>query len=275
MTTKMFKKFLATAAAVLAASAFMPSNIDAQNHTIEIAAHRGFWKCEKAKDSQNSIQALNLAQKNNFWGSEFDVHLTKDNVVIVNHDPDIDGIKIHQTNYTDLKDHKLPNGEHRPTLDEYLKKGAKSSNTVLVLEVKNQESDARTVQLTDICIQKLIDHNLYDPSRVIFISFSLAACKHIAQVAPEFTNQYLSGNIDPDTLHGYGINGIDYHYKVFYKNPEWVKRSHELGMTVNAWTVNKKADIQKMIDLGVDCITTNEPLLVREMLGDKEKRLDR
>lgn len=43
-------------------------------------------------------------------------------------------------------------------------------------------------------------------------------------------------------------------------------------MEVNAWTVNKKADIQKMIDLGVDCITTNEPLLVREMLGKRENR---
>ena len=43
-------------------------------------------------------------------------------------------------------------------------------------------------------------------------------------------------------------------------------------MSVNVWTVNKKEDIQKMIDLGVDCITTNEPLLVRELLGGKEKK---
>ncbi|HBH08410.1 MAG TPA: hypothetical protein DDX40_03290, partial [Rikenellaceae bacterium] len=28
---------------------------------------------------------------------------------------------------------------------------------------------------------------------------------------------------------------------------------------------------QNMIDLGVDCITTNEPLLVRKMLGKREK----
>ena len=28
--------------------------------------------------------------------------------------------------------------------------------------------------------------------------------------------------------------------------------------------------VQNMIDLGVDCITTNEPLLVRKMLGKRE-----
>ena len=41
-------------------------------------------------------------------------------------------------------------------------------------------------------------------------------------------------------------------------------------MSVNAWTVDDKANIQKMIDLGVDQITTNEPLVVRELLGKKE-----
>jgi glycerophosphoryl diester phosphodiesterase len=37
--------------------------------------------------------------------------------------------------------------------------------------------------------------------------------------------------------------------------------------------VNKEEDIQKMINIGVDCITTNEPLLVRKMLGRKEKTI--
>jgi len=35
---------------------------------------------------------------------------------------------------------------------------------------------------------------------------------------------------------------------------------------VNVWTVNKPEDIQKVIDLKVDFITTDEPLLVREIL---------
>lgn len=55
----------------------------------------------------------------------------------------------------------------------------------------------------------------------------------------------------------------------------WVSRAaraHELGMSVNVWTVNSAENIQKMIDLGVDCITTNDPLLARELLGDREMR---
>lgn len=91
-------------------------------------------------------------------------------------------------------------------------------------------------------------------------------------MAPEFTNQYLRGDIAPAELHKLGINGIDYHYKAFYEHPEWVKEAHDLGMSVNVWTVNHESDMKAMIGLGVDCITTNEPLLLRSLLGTEELR---
>jgi glycerophosphoryl diester phosphodiesterase len=56
---------------------------------------------------------------------------------------------------------------------------------------------------------------------------------------------------------------------VFKNKPEWVKESHDLGLKVNVWTVNTPEDIQQMIDLNVDFITTDEPLLVKEVL-DKQ-----
>ncbi|MBQ1866448.1 MAG: glycerophosphodiester phosphodiesterase, partial [Bacteroidales bacterium] len=60
---------------------------------------------------------------------------------------------------------------------------------------------------------------------------------------------------------------------VLKNHPEWVAEAHSLGMSVNCWTVNNEEDIKAMIDLGVDCITTNEPLLVRKLLGDRELTL--
>ena len=96
----------------------------------------------------------------------------------------------------------------------------------------------------------------------------------VVKPGTEFINQFLSmdfvGNHDPDVYGPQGINGVDYHYKMFQMHPAWVKHAHDRGMSVNAWTVNKEDDIRKMIELGVDAITTNEPLLVRRLLGDKE-----
>ena len=68
--------------AVLVAGLLMPSVADAQNKS-GIVAHRGFWNCEEAGYAKNSVAALRCAQEAGFWGSEFDVNMTSDGVLIV------------------------------------------------------------------------------------------------------------------------------------------------------------------------------------------------
>lgn len=50
----------------------------------KVIAHRGYWKTEGA--AQNSIRSLERANEIKVYGSEFDVHLTADNVPVVYHD---------------------------------------------------------------------------------------------------------------------------------------------------------------------------------------------
>lgn len=235
-----------------------------------IVAHRGFWNCEAAGFSENSIASLKAAQDNGFWGSEFDIQLTKDDIVIVNHNNDIDGLKIAENDWATLKTHLLPNGERRPLLEEYLAQGAKSRHTMLVCEFKKQSSPEREDILVDKTIAALKEAGLFKPGRVAFISFSRHICERLAVLCPTFVNQYLNGELSPRKLASLGINGWDYHYKIAGLNASWVKEAHELGMSTNVWTVDKENCIDKMIGLGVDAITTNEPLLVRKILADRE-----
>ena len=235
------------------------------DHSPKICAHRGFWQCKEAGNAQNSIASLRMAQENGFWGSEFDVHLTADSVVVVNHDPDLKGLQIRTHTYRELLSKRLSNGENISTLDEYLDQGAKSS-CMLVLEIKPQPTVEATLFLAETCVRSLREHDLLDPSRVMFISFSYEACKWVAQHLPGYGNQYLEGDVDPEKLHADGINGLDYHYSVFHRHPDWVKRAHALGMTVNVWTVDQKEEMLYQIYLGVDVITTNRPLLLRDLL---------
>ncbi len=236
---------------------------------VAVTAHRGYW----TGTAENSIESLARAQELGFWGSEFDVHLTSDGVPVVNHDSSISGVSIHDNTYETISALRLSNGEPVPTLDAYLTQGEKSDKTVLVLEIKEQPTKEKTIELTKKCISALKAHNLYKPYRVIFISFSYDACKYLAKHEPDFSNQYLTGDLSPAEVYKDGINGIDYHYSKFVKHPEWVKEAHDLGMLVNVWTVNKEETIKAMIDLGVDCITTNDPELVRSLAGDNENIL--
>ena len=245
-----------------------------QDGRIAIVAHRGYWKCEAGGMSENSIASLKAAQDNGFWGSECDLHVTADGVVIVNHDDAINGKKIATHKYSDFAADLLPNGEKRPTLEEYLAQAVKSEVTKLVIEFKPQNTEEREDMLVDKTIAALQSCGLYKPERVLFISFSHHICEKVANEHPAFVNQYLSSNFtrdeNPSRYAQKGINGIDYFHPMFTLKPAYVKTAHELGMSVNAWTVDVEKDIKVLIDLGVDAITTNEPLLVRRLLGDKE-----
>ena len=55
----------------------------------KVIAHRGYWKTEGS--AQNSIRSLERANEIKVYGSEFDVHLTADNVPVVFHDSKIQG----------------------------------------------------------------------------------------------------------------------------------------------------------------------------------------
>ncbi|MDT3387840.1 MAG: glycerophosphodiester phosphodiesterase, partial [Bacteroidota bacterium] len=81
---------------------------------------------------------------------------------------------------------------------------------------------------------------------------------------------YLKSDMAPKELKAKGINGIDYHYKAFEMNPEWVDEAHQLGMKVNVWTVNDTKLIQKMLDLKVDFITTDLPVEALKMSLDQK-----
>ena len=93
----------------------------------QIIAHRGFWNADP-KTAKNSIASLENAQKIKVYGSEFDVQMTKDGVLVVNHDEHINNVEIAETTYSELKSQKLSNGETIPTLESYLSTGIKDSS---------------------------------------------------------------------------------------------------------------------------------------------------
>ena len=245
-----------------------------QGGKIAIVAHRGFWKCKQAGFSENSIASLKMAQEYGLWGSECDLHMTVDKKVIVNHDNNIDGLLISEHTFAELSGHKLPNGECRPSFDEYVAQASKCATTKLVVEIKIQPSSAIERDLVNSAVKTLKKYKMFNPDRCMFISFSEYVCQYIAERYPQFTNQFLTytkkKDVHPSQYAEKGINGVDYKYSLFNAHPEWVAEARKCKMSVNAWTVNKEENIRQMIEFGVDAITTNEPLKVRKLLAEKE-----
>lgn len=240
-----------------------------------IVAHRGFWNCEEAGYARNSVAALRCAQENGFWGSEFDVNITADSVLLVFHDDNVAGKKFLEHPYSEFKDIVIENGETIPTIDQYLEQGAKYPETMLVYELKPQSSVEIEDALVNLSIEKLKEYNLLNPKRVMFISFSYYMTCKVAELLPDFTVQYLSGSKEPKDLLADGVNGLDYAHGVFVNHPEWADQARELGMTTNIWTVNTEDYMLQAIDFGIMYITTDCPLDARRVIeenGVKEIR---
>lgn len=241
-------------------------NMGFHRDSIGIIAHRGFWNCEEAGYARNSIAALRCAQDKHFWGSEFDVNMTSDSVLIVYHDSYIDDKRIEEYPYEEFKYVRLVNGEPIPTIDMYLEQARKHPQTMLVYELKPHSSTVVEDLFVELTINKLKEYKMLKPSKVMFISFSYHICQRMAQLLPKFTVQYLGGDKEPEELVQDGISGLDYNYGVLLSRSELVSQAAQLGLSVNTWTVNDIEDMKRVVELKVSQVTSDFPLELRSLL---------
>ncbi len=231
-----------------------------------VVAHRGAFK--KNNLPENSMAALKEAIRLKCTGTEFDIRMTLDDSVIINHDPHYKQMEIEKTSFATLLLHPLSNGETLPTLRAFLLEGIKNNPcTMLVLEVKPSASKERGKTIAARVVALV--HELNAQAWVTYISFDYDILLKVKEVDPLATTQYLRGDRAPSELKADGITGADYQFSVFKTNPHWIKQAKENNILLNAWTVNEEADMTWLLDQGFDFITTNEPELLFEVL---EKR---
>lgn len=221
-------------------------------------AHRGAWK--KAGLPQNSIASLLNAQELDCDGSELDVHLTADGIVVVNHDHDFYGIPIEDSTYTQLCAVKHPNGETIPTLEKFLT----HANIPLFLEIKASTiSIQRSLELTEQTVAIIQKSTFKQP--IHYISFQEEVLSKVLLEDPAATVSLLSGNMSPAQIKTNGWQGLDYHFGVLRKNPQWISEAQELGLLTNVWTVNDAENMRWFLDSGIDYISTDEPELLMNL----------
>ncbi|MDP2338478.1 MAG: family 16 glycosylhydrolase [Bacteroidota bacterium] len=229
-----------------------------------VVSHRGAWK--KNALPENSIASLKHAIEIQCAGSEFDVRMTADDSLIINHDPNYNKLPIEKTNYADLIAFKLSNEEKLPTFREYLLAGKENNTTTrLVCEIKPSEiSKERGIIIASKVLQLVKELNIQQ--RLVYISFDYDILKKLIELEPTVTTQYLGSDKSPEQLKADGISGADYHFSAFKAHPEWIESAKKNHIALNAWTVNDVADMDWLLANNFDFITTNEPELLFERM---------
>lgn len=235
-----------------------------------VIAHRGLSGLEP----ENSIPAFVAAGNRSYFGIETDIHVTIDGKFIVIHDETTtrvagDTINVEECTYDLARKIILDNictqernlgvkfGDIKgredlllPRLEDYINICRKYEKQA-VLEVKNRMPFAVLKRLVEEI--KMLDYL----ENVIFISFCLDNLIDLRKLLPNQKLQYLTCEFN-ENVHC-ALKQYHMDWDVFYPvlSKEIIDKLHDDGIQINCWIVNEKEDAQRLVDWGVDYITTD------------------
>lgn len=231
----------------------------------EVVANRGYH-AEKG-GVENSIAALEAAQKAGLYAVTCDVNMTSDGELVVVAGPwlgkreDPDRLNIQRTDFVTLRSKRLANGEVVPTLDEFLAIVAVNPATRLFIDVKAHA----TPQIESDVVRKVVaavkQHKLQNITS--YMSYRQHVCNELVRLSSaDALILYLGGNLTPEYANGLGYTGISYSVETFKRLPRWVDEARRLGLKVGIFTVNSDEDALWALERGVDYIVSDKPVAI-------------
>ncbi|MDD3348176.1 MAG: glycerophosphodiester phosphodiesterase family protein [Bacilli bacterium] len=226
---------------------------------VKMIAHRGLSGLEK----ENTIAAFIAAGNRTYYGTECDIHLTKDNVFVVCHDDHTGRVSpvkkiIKELTYEELSQICLYGFETQttrsylkiPTLREYLEI-SKKYNKYCIIEIKC----ALEKKDVDKLLAEVEEFGYLN--NVIFISFNLENLKKIRRVNKNLQLQYLISTYTKELPGLCKKEKIDIDISYHELNLLIMEEFHSLDVKVNAWTVNNPIEALILVSWNIDYITTN------------------
>jgi glycerophosphoryl diester phosphodiesterase len=242
----------------------------------EIIAHRGF----SAKAPENTVAAFKLAWQEGSDACENDIYLTQDGKIAVIHDADTkrttgQKLLVAQSPLAALQALDAGSFKGKQWLGEKIPSLSEALDTMPVgrqrffIEIKcgPEVVPALSEVLTPMQPRA---------GQLCVISFNLASAKLTKATMPWLKVYYLAGGkkkgaartdlaqiiAEAKDAHLDGLNlGSDWDW-----NPAMVQQIRSAGLGVYVWTVDEPEEARRLAALGVDGITTNDPVLVRQAL---------
>jgi glycerophosphoryl diester phosphodiesterase len=259
---------------------------------IQVHGHRG----ARAMRPENTLPAFEYAIVQGVDALELDMAVTKDNVLVVSHDPILEGpvctgpaakavireLTLAQVREWDCgakqnpafpKQQPVP-GTRVPTLDEVFAlapKGKFLFNIETKIFPEKPELTPPPEEFARMVLAAIRKHHL--EARVVLQSFDFRTLIAMKKLAPQIKLSALYGGPPKDFVAigkeaGAGIvspiAGL--------VTPEQVKAAHAAGLEVLPWTANTPQEWERLANAGVDGIISDDPAALIAWLKSKGKR---
>jgi glycerophosphoryl diester phosphodiesterase len=269
-----------TLVALALCAACAPAATLAPARAPEFVGHRG----ASYDAPENTMSSFRLAWSQGAKGIELDIHLTKDSALVVSHDANtkrttgVDRV-IEESTLAELRQLDAGKwkgeqwaGERLPTLAEVLATIPEDGRCFI--EVKKGAEVIPT-------LAKVIRESGKRPEQLAIISFQLDAVTEAKRELPKIEALYLA-SVKRDTTSGAWtpsieeligkakeakVDGLDLSFNAPL-DAETVRKIHGAGLRLVVWTIDDPAVAKRIVDLGVDGVTTNRAAwLRREVMG--------
>lgn len=236
-----------------------------------VIAHRGL----SVGSAENTLGAFAAAVDAAADLLETDVHLSKDGVVIVAHDPDLSRVAGRPGLVSDFTAEQLHAmdlgfGQGFPSLGEVLEAFPREKFNI----------DLKTPEVVDAFVDVIRQVGARD--RVLVASFdeqsraraveqlpgvaSSASPRHVidGRVRSWFGLPTAGWTLPPDVK---ALQIPPTRYGLALVTPSLLRMAHARGIEVHVWTINEPSDMRRLLDMGVDGIVTDRCDIARDVVA--------
>ncbi|MBU9712810.1 glycerophosphodiester phosphodiesterase family protein [Evansella tamaricis] len=235
---------------------------------VQVAAHRG----DLHSAPENSLSSIRAAIDKRVDVVEIDVMLTKDGVVVLNHDSDLQRVAgvprdIIDMTYEETQEVDIGRlfsdefiGERIPTLDEALVE-MKEENVKVLVDIKVEDT-SRNREFAEKIVDLIEYHDMVE------VSYVQAFNNQILQEVRELNDDIKLGQIL--YIAAGNLSGLDvdfYTIRQTMLSDRFIENAKRQNREVWVWTVNRERHIREVLKYDIDGIITDYPERVQSMLG--------
>ncbi|KAF0125810.1 MAG: glycerophosphoryl diester phosphodiesterase [Elusimicrobia bacterium] len=294
----MKKTALALIALILAASASAEGV-----RRVWVEGHRG----SRGTHPENTLPAFDEALRAGVEVLELDMGVTKDNIVVVSHDPQVNPLiclgpggarlekpvplrsltlkELKEYDCGSLKNPRFPEqaqvpGTRTPTLDEvfaYVKNSTQPAAARVRFNIETKIFPGEPLaspppdEFARLVATVLRKHGM--EKRTVVQSFDYRPLLEIKKISPSVKTAQLTAEnlLDPDSvMRGSGADIWSPYFK--WINGDVVKKAQKSGITVVPWTLNSEEEWDRAVSYGVDGIITDYPAKLIDHLKKRKLR---
>ena len=239
---------------------------------VQITAHRG----SSLRAPENSLSAIRAAIEDGAHVAEIDVQETADGAVVVIHDTDLRRIAGDPRGIWDVSLSEIqaldagtwfgPDfaGERIPTLEQAIELAR--GRIVLNIELKFNGHDEQLVERVLDIVRR---EGFADEAVITSLNYpALQAVRRITTDVP--TGFIVASTVTNITRLDVDFLAIDRRLAT----PAFIRTAQRASKEVHVWTVNDRPTMQRLIELGVDNIMTDEPTMLRDLLAERAALTD-